>query len=165
MIRKLRGSYIAWFLFITEIMFIAAHMAFGYAVMIEVASAIISGMSLMIVIKWGREAAVSGRDGKSGPDFLIFAVALYFLMTFIHRQILSFSRWLDKPAYLVDSIFISNAVFLMGVAAALVVLAPGTKNGDVPDGNQVYLVAGLITAAGLIALALGLPPVPAATSP
>jgi len=110
--------------------------------LVEFASSLVLGASVSIVLTWFPAAAFALRNGaKDGPGLLnmgIFGLAGAILAQRIWINIL---RWFERPDWLVNSPVSAFTAWILFCACMLVILAPGTERGVVPNRNYLWLLA------------------------
>ncbi len=140
---------------------------FGSVMMLEIASNLMLGVFLAIMIRWATPAYLAIKDGgQAGPNFLSMALFGIGGATVVWRLWNNIVRWsstydgtvIQRPEWAVNSPVTAFAVWCMTVAGALIVLAPGTERGIVPKGNIFWLLGavsiGSLAAGVMIGLSL-----------
>lgn len=149
MMRKLTTSLVARLMVLAMIVFWPLNAMLEKDSMLEVATGLAFGIPLVIFMSWFIEAYRSLRNGKEASDFFILGVASLAFIFFLYRIWLNIIRWTDRPDSLVNSPVTAFIVWMMAWAWSIIVLAKGTKDGEVPDENKVMLVVGVIIGLGM----------------
>lgn len=113
----------------------------GNKIMLEIASNLLLGVMLGVMVRWALPALNALKDGgRDGPNFLSLAIFGIAAASFFHRTWVNIIRWLDRPAWALESSVTAFAVWCLMISGAMIILAPGTERGVVPKGNQVWLL-------------------------
>ncbi|AEG53129.1 hypothetical protein [Sinorhizobium meliloti] len=114
----------------------------GHAIMLELASSLLLGACCSVMIRWAAAAYAAVRSGgKEGENLLALAIWSLGAAIFFHRSWANVVRWSDRPDWMLDSPVAAFAVWIMAIAMAMIILAPGTVRGVVPLRNFVWLFA------------------------
>ncbi len=114
----------------------------GHLIMLEIASSLLLGACCSVMIRWAAAAFNAIRaGGKEGENLLALAIFCLGASIFFHRSWANVLRWYERPAWMLDSPVSAFAVWIMAVAMAMIILAPGTVRGAVPLRNFVWLFA------------------------
>lgn len=148
MMRRITKRSWLWITIATLMSFGFLAMIFNEAQMIEIASGFVLGTSLAVTLTWfpAAKASILSGDGE-GKDVLKMAIFGTGFALFAHRIYTYAARWLGRPEWLVDSYLGALAPWGLGVALVMILLAPGTQEGNIPLRNYVWFVfAGVIGA-------------------
>lgn len=113
---------------------------FGPDAMMELTSSLVLGVSVAVMLTWLPTAVRCLRTGLREGESL-FSVGTFFFATAIAVQRLwsTAYRWDGRPDWMLNSPFSSLAWWMVFCAGTMVLLAPGTSAGAVPQRNWVYV--------------------------
>lgn len=152
-----------WITFLVVLSFSIFAFLFSAPSMIEIASGLMLGMAVTVVLLWAGTTIRAIRAGPSeGPGMLAMGITGIAFMMFAQRLWGNYVRWEGRPDYLVDSYMTAFMIWCTAAAWLLIILAPGTRQNDIPTRNYVWFIfaggvgiffAGLSVGASLIKLA------------
>lgn len=122
--RRMKNSLVAWSLGGALVSFAALFYILPYERFLDLALAVAFGVSFAGVIKYGRDAFMAGRSGRSGAEFLIVALFAMFCIIFSQRVWGIVLRVLNRPDWLVDSPLTIIIPWLLAWAMSLALIAP-----------------------------------------
>ena len=122
--RRIKSSIVAWSLGASLISFAALYYVIPYERFLDLALAVAFGVSLAGTIKYGQDAIVALRSGKSGAEFLIVSV-FAIMVTILSQRIWGIVlRVYDRPDWLVNSPIAILIPWLLSWAMSLALVAP-----------------------------------------
>lgn len=122
--KRIKRSFFAWSLLVTVFSFVGLYYALPYDRFLDLALAIAFGVCLSATIRYGRDAVVSFRDGRSGADFLIVAVFSVVAVLLGQRVWGVTLRVMGRPDWLVDSFVTILVPWLLSWSILLALIAP-----------------------------------------
>lgn len=113
----------------------------GHEAIVEVSSSLALGGAIMIAMTWSASAAYAVRTGAREGEGLL-ALGIFVLASAIayNRIYATAYRWLDRPEWLLNSPFNPLGPWSIFWGLAIILLAPGTVRGNVPNRNFIYVV-------------------------
>lgn len=113
----------------------------GHDAVVEVSSSLALGGAVMIAMTWWASAVYAIRSGAREGEGLL-ALGIFVLASAIayNRIYATAFRWLDRPDWLLNSPFNPLGPWSIFWGLAIILLAPGTVRGNVPNRNFVYVV-------------------------
>lgn len=122
--KRIKKSFVAWSLFATLVTFPVFYFLLPYDRFLDLALAIAFGVCLSATIRYGRDAIVAFRSGKSGAEFLIVAVFAIVSVLLGQRIWGIVLRVLDRPDWLVNSPVTIFVPWMLSWAISLALIAP-----------------------------------------
>lgn len=129
----------------------------GHEATVEIASGLVFGADIMLALTWAAAAYYAVRHGaKSGEGIL--ALGLFWVCSFgaIQRFWTIVFRWLDRPDWMLDHWSNPLAVWSIFWGLIIIMLAPGTQQGNVPARNQVQVILAVFIGALVAGITIGL---------
>lgn len=157
MIRRLTTNLALWLLTIGLASFWFVYAIFGQAVTIEIASGMLLGGCVVLALTWLPSAAIAiANGGRSGPDVL--ALGLCAMSTFgAIRQTWTLAyRYFGRPEWMLDHWSYPFVIWSVFWGLLIIILAPGTTEGDIPTSNKIYLIVAAIIGALVAGIAIGM---------
>lgn len=148
MMRRFTKNVSAWITISTIISFFLMYAITTQEQAIEIANGLVLGVGVAIMLTWFVPAIQSMRSNRgTGAGLLSMAIFGLGLAMTLHRLWAYAVRWSGRPEWMLDSIFNPGSVWILGVAGVMILLAPGTQEGEIPLRNYVWFVfAGVIGA-------------------
>lgn len=143
MISKL-NNFVVVFMASSLALFWVMYPVFGHDVTTEIASSLLFGASVTMMITWTPAAAralvdvVTGR-GEAYQIFHIGFWGLAFGLVF-QRVWATALRWTERPDWLVELPWGAFSAWTIACFSALILLSPDTSKGEVPGRNKLYVV-------------------------
>lgn len=122
--RRLKSSIVAWSLGGVLATFAGLYYILPYDRLLDLALAVAFGVAFAGTIRYGRDALLAARSGKSGAEFLLVAVFAMFSVIMGQRVWGIVLRVLDRPDWLVDSPITILVPVMMSWAMSLALVAP-----------------------------------------
>lgn len=148
MMRRFTKNVSAWITIGTILSFFLMYSVTTHDQAVEIANGLVLGVGVAIMLTWFLPAMESMRTNRgTGAGLLSMAIFGVGVALTVHRIWAYTLRWLDRPEWLLNSIFAPGAAWILGVAGVMILLAPGTQEGEIPLRNYVWFVfAGVIGA-------------------
>lgn len=122
--KRIKKSFVAWSLLATLVSFPVFYLLLPYERFLDLALAIAFGVCLSATIRYGRDAIVSLRSGRTGAEFLIVAVFAIVSVLLGQRIWGIVLRVLDRPDWLVNSPVTIFVPWMLSWAISLALIAP-----------------------------------------
>lgn len=122
--KRIKKSFVAWSLLATLVSFPVFYFLLPYERFLDLALAIAFGVCLSATIRYGRDAIVSLRSGRTGAEFLIVAVFAIVSVLLGQRIWGIVLRVLDRPDWLVNSPVTIFVPWMLSWAISLALIAP-----------------------------------------
>lgn len=122
--KRIKKSFVAWSLLATLLSFPVFYLLLPYERFLDLSLAIAFGVCLSATIRYGRDAIVSLRSGRTGAEFLIVAVFAIVSVLLGQRIWGIVLRVLDRPDWLVNSPVTIFVPWMLSWAISLALIAP-----------------------------------------
>lgn len=122
--KKIKKSFVAWSLLAALTSFPVLYLSLPYDRFLDLALAIAFGVCLSATIRYGRDAVISFKSGKSGAEFLIVAVFAIVSVLLGQRIWGILLRVMDRPDWLVNSPVTILVPWMLSWAISLALIAP-----------------------------------------
>lgn len=122
--KKIKKSFVAWSLLGAILSFLGFYFALPYERFLDLSLAVAFGICLSATMRYGRDAIVAFRSGKSGAEFLIVAVFAIVSVLLGQRIWGIVLRVLDRPEWLVNSPVTIFVPWMLSWAISLALIAP-----------------------------------------
>ncbi len=148
--KKIKKSFVAWSLIAALVSFPAFYLVMPYDTFLDLALSIALGVCLSATVRYGREAAVALKYGKTGADFLIVALFASFSILLGQRVFSLTLRVLDRPEWLVNSPITILVPWMIAWALSLALVAPDIDMENEESRQQIWKSAALLIAGALV---------------
>lgn len=122
--KKIKKSFVAWSLLLALTSFPVLYYILPYERFLDLSLAVAFGVCLSATIRYGRDAFMAFRSGKSGAEFLIVAVFAIVSVLLGQRIWGIVLRILDRPDWLVNSPVTIFVPWMLSWAISLALIAP-----------------------------------------
>lgn len=147
--KRLKTSVVAWSALFAVMSFQIFNQIISHDGMLELSSSLVLAFSFAVLVRWGRDAMASLRDGREGTDFLVVGVFALVLIVFFQRVWVIALRAHDRAEWLVNSPISAFIAWMLAWACTMVLIAPDAANGTIPNRSKVLIAVALFMA-GLI---------------
>lgn len=147
--KNMAKSVLAWMLAAALIGFWPLYLVLGNVMMMELSTRLVAGVCLAIFIQWAKEGWISIRRGRRASDFVIAGVCAIALTTYFHRETVNNFRIGGLRDWLMNSFLLPMVVWIMAFGFSILLIAKGTRNGEIPAENFGWLAFAFIYAIGL----------------
>ncbi len=148
--KRIKKSFVAWSLVAAVVSFPAFYLLMPYDTFLDLALSIALGVCLSATVRYGREAAVALKYGKTGADFLIVALFASFSILLGQRIFSLTLRVLDRPDWLVNSPITILVPWMIAWALSLALVAPDIDMENEESRQQIWKSAALLIAGALV---------------
>lgn len=122
--KRIKKSFVAWSLAATLVSFPVFYFLLPYERFLDLALAIAFGVCLSATYRYGRDAIVALRSGRTGAEFLIVAVFASVAVLLGQRIWGILLRVMDRPDWLVNSPVTILVPWMLSWAISLALIAP-----------------------------------------
>jgi hypothetical protein len=122
--KRIKKSFVAWSLAAALTSFLAFYFLIPYERFLDLALAIAFGVCLAATYRYGRDAILALRSGRTGAEFLIVAVFASVAVLLGQRIWGILLRVMDRPEWLVNSPVTILVPWMLSWAISLALIAP-----------------------------------------
>jgi hypothetical protein len=155
--KRITTNIALWLMGIGISSFWIVYFALGQSTTVEIASGLILGACIVLMLSWLPAMAIGVMKGTRGDsDVLALGIFSVGLFGSIRQEWTLIYRWLDRPEWML--MHWSYPLILWAVFWGLltVIIAPGTVNGEIPTSNKIYLFGASIIGALVSGIAIGM---------
>jgi hypothetical protein len=157
--KRIKKSFVAWSLLVTLTSFPVFYFLLPYERFLDLALAIAFGVCLSATYRYGRDAVMALRSGRTGAEFLIVAVFASVAVLLGQRIWGILLRVMDRPDWLVNSPVTILVPWMLSWAISLALIAPDVDldHDDTRSGlwKSVALLIGGALAGYIVASSYG----------
>lgn len=137
--------------------FVAVYAAFGQATTIEIASGMLLGGCLVIALTWLPTTLIGISKGtKGGAEVLAFGICSIGLFGAIRQSWTQVYRYLERPEWMLAHWSYPLMLWCLFWSTFVIIVAPGTADGEIPVTNKIYLLAATGIGALVAGIAIGM---------
>lgn len=155
--KRLTTNLAIWLMAAGLAAFAVVYTLFGQHTTIEIASAMLLGGCIVIALTWLPTTLVGISKGtRGGAEVLAFGICSMGLFGATRQIWTQVYRYLGQPEGMLEHWTYPLILWALFWSTFVVIVAPGTQDGEIPITNKIYLLAATGIGALVAGIAIGM---------